>query len=282
MSATGLSDPIRCPVTGNTGIDCVTQFGVFFGGNPNLKPEKSEQATAGHRVRAHQRLLGVGRLLQDPPEQRHHQRHPDRRPSWATSGTYGYLVTRGPVDPNFPNLPGPILHIEQGYINLGSTHIEGIDVETHYKFPQMSWGRVRFDMSGTYYRRYDFQNLDGTYSGFVGTAFGSAVIGVIPRWKHYAMLSLDRGPWSLSLANNYQSSYTDWQTDLNGNLRTVSSMSLWDVQGQYSGLQAPHPHARRQERARHQPAEDEPAEHVPGRATIRRSTTPAPASCTAW
>ncbi len=49
-------------------------------------------------------------------------------------------------------------------------------------------------------------------------------------------LSLDRGPWSFSLANNYQSSYTDWQTDLNNNLRTVSSMSLWDVQGSYSGF----------------------------------------------
>ena len=70
----------------------------------------------------------------------------------------------------------------------------------------------------------------------MGTAFGSVVVGVIPRWKHYAVLSLDRGPWSFSLANNYQSSYTDWQTDLNNEQRTVSSMSLWDVQGQYSGF----------------------------------------------
>ena len=235
VSQTGLSDPIRCPVTGNVGIDCVTQFGIFFGGNPNLQPEKSEQATAGIVLEPSNAFS----VSADYFKIRLNNGITNGLPVTTILGdlsSYGNLVTRGPVDPAFPNLPGPIEHIEQGYINLGATHIEGIDVETHYKFPQMSWGRVRFDMSGTYYRRYDFQNLDGSYSGFVGTAFGSVVVGVIPRWKHYAILSLDRGPWTLSLANNYQTSYTDWQTDLNNNERTVNSLSLWDAQGSYSGF----------------------------------------------
>ena len=51
-------------------------------------------------------------------------------------------------------------------------------------------------MSGTYYIRYDGQNLDGSFSGVVSNAFGSTVVGVIPRWKHYAQLSLDSGPWT--------------------------------------------------------------------------------------
>lgn len=235
VSTTGLSDPIRCPVTGNVGIDCVTQFGVFFGGNPALQPEKSEQATAGIVFEP----TNAFSVSADYFKIRLTNGITNGLPVTTILGNlsqYGNLVTRGPVDPNFPNLPGPIEHIEQGYINLGSTHIEGIDVETHYKWPQMSWGRLRFDMSGTYYRRYDTQNLDGSYSGFVSNAFGSTVTGVIPRWKHYAVLSFDRGPWSMSLANSYQSAYTDWQTDLNGDLREVSSMSLWDVQGSYSGF----------------------------------------------
>ena len=91
-------------------------------------------------------------------------------------------------------------------------------------------------MTGTYYNRYDFQNLDRTFSGFVGTAFGSTVVGVIPRWKHYAVASFDTGPWSFSVAQSFQTAYTDWQTDLNNNERTVSSMSLYDVQGQYKGF----------------------------------------------
>jgi iron complex outermembrane recepter protein len=109
-------------------------------------------------------------------------------------------------------------------------------VEAHYKFAPMRFGRLRLDLSGTYYNRYDFQALDKSYAGFIGTAAGSPVVGVIPRWKHYAALSLDSGPWSFTVANNYQDSYTDWNTDLNGNERTVSSMSLWDLQGTYTGI----------------------------------------------
>ena len=47
VSATGLSDPVRCPVTNDTGIDCNTQFPVVFGGNTELKPEESENVTFG-------------------------------------------------------------------------------------------------------------------------------------------------------------------------------------------------------------------------------------------
>ena len=120
--------------------------------------------------------------------------------------------------------------------NFMATHIEGVDVEAHYKWPASRYGRIRLDMSGTYYIRYDFQNLDGTYSGFINTAFGSNVVGVIPRWKHYAALTWDIAGWSTTVANTYQTEYTDWQTDFNGNQRQVGSMSLWDFQEQYTGL----------------------------------------------
>jgi len=62
------------------------------------------------------------------------------------------------------------------------------------------------------------------------------VPGVLPRWKHYASFSWDSGPWQASLANTYQSSYVDVNTDGNDNVRRVSSMSLWDMQGSWSGL----------------------------------------------
>ncbi|MFZ3322299.1 MAG: TonB-dependent receptor [Usitatibacter sp.] len=234
LSSTGLNDPLRCPITHDNTLDCNAQFPLTFGGNPQLKPEKSEQATFGivfeptsqlsmsadyFKIRLTDSItngIPVTTILGDPQ--------------------YYGLITRGPVDPAQPNLPGRITAIQQTYINLGDTHIEGWDLEAHYKWPRQSWGRVRFDLTGTYYTRYDFQNLDGSYSGFVSNAFGSVVLGVIPRWKHYAAVSLDTGPFSTTLANTYQSSYTDWQTDLNNDLRKVSSMSLWDLQGQYTGI----------------------------------------------
>jgi iron complex outermembrane receptor protein len=70
----------------------------------------------------------------------------------------------------------------------------------------------------------------------VGTALGTVTTGVIPRWKHYASLAWERGPWSATLANTYQTSYTDQNPDLNGDPRTVGSLSLWDLQGTYAGF----------------------------------------------
>ena len=46
----------------------------------------------------------------------------------------------------------------------------------------------------------------------------------------------DQGPWSATLAQTYQTSYTDQNTDLDNNLRTVGSLSIWDVQGSYTGF----------------------------------------------
>jgi len=235
VSQTGQSDPIRCPVTHNTGIDCQTQFPIVFGGNPGLRPETSEQITAGLVIEP----TSAFSVSADYFKIRLSHGITNGIPVPTILGdvaTYGNLITRGPVDPAFPQLPGPITGIDQRYINLGATHIEGVDVEAHYKWPTTRYGRMRLDMSGTYYIRYDSQNTDGTYSGLINYAFNSPVVGVIPRWKHYAALTWDLAGWSATVANTYQSSYVDWQTDYNGNQREVGSLSTWDFQGSYSGL----------------------------------------------
>jgi len=235
VSAPGTTDPIRCPVTHDTGFDCNTQFGLTFGGNPNLKPEESENATFGVVFEPTNQLS----ISADYFKLRLKNTITNGLPVATILGDltqYGGLVTRGPTTPDFPSLPGRITSIQQTYINLGNVHIEGVDAEIHYKWPRMSWGRLRFDLSGTYYIRNDSQNLDGSYSGFVSNQLGSPVGGVLPRWKHYGAFSWDSGPWAATLANTYQSSYVDWQTDGNGDPRRASSMSLWDIQGSYTGF----------------------------------------------
>lgn len=229
----GLSDPVRCPITHDTGFDCNTQFGVLIGGNPALKPETSEQVTAGvvwglfpgasmsvdwFKIDLANAIgnIAATTILGD-------------------LGRWGYLVNRAPPDPGSA-LPGRIVSILNTYQNIGAEKIEGYDIEARYRTPIERWGRLVFDLAGTYYSKYDIQNLDGSYSGQIGTAYGLVVTGVIPRWKHYASLSWDHGPWSATLANTYQASYTDQQTDLYGNLRTVGALSLWDLQGTYTGI----------------------------------------------
>jgi iron complex outermembrane receptor protein len=235
VSAPGLSDPIRCPVTGNVGIDCQTQFGVVFGGNPGLQPEESEQWSAG--------------IVFEPAQ------------GWSISldwfdlylkqsitngiapatvlgdlAQYGSLVTRAAPDAANPNLPGRIVSIDQRYINLGGVKIQGIDANVQFAAPPTSYGRFRFTMSGTYYIKYDVQQVDGSYAGFISNTLGSPVTGVSPRFKSYQAITWDSGPWSATLGNSYQSSYTDSQTDLDGNERTVSTMSLWDAQVTWKGF----------------------------------------------
>jgi iron complex outermembrane receptor protein len=235
VSQAGLSDPIRCPVTHDQGFDCNTQFQTLLGGNPQLQPEKSENTTFGivfeptnslslsadwFKIRLNNLIttgIPISTILGD-------------------LGQFGGLVTRGPSTPDFPGLPGRITSISQTLINLGAVHIEGIDLEAHYKWPRMGWGRMRFDITGTYYNRFDTQNLDGSFTGGVSNAFGSVVSGIVPRWKHYAVISWDSGPWAANLAQTYQSSYIDVQTDPNGNLRRASSMELYDLQGSWSGI----------------------------------------------
>ena len=57
--------------------------------------------------------------------------------------------------------------------------------------PHHAWTAIkrRFDISGTYYSRYDLQNIDKSYTGIVSNSLNSPVVGVIPRWKHYALPS---------------------------------------------------------------------------------------------
>jgi iron complex outermembrane receptor protein len=248
-SATGLSDPIRCPVTQDVGIDCQTQFSVLFGGNANLQPEKSKQWSAGIVFEPAQGWsvsadwfdlyltgvivngIGPAVVLNDIAQ-------------------FGHLVTRAAPDPAFPNLPGRITSIDQRYINIGGVKIQGIDTNVQFNPPPTPVGRFRFTMSGTYYIKYDVQQVDGSYAGFISNVFASAVTGVSPRWKSYQSVSWDSGPWGVVLGNSYQSSYTDAQCDFTdthadadceaaaggGLKRTVSSMSLWDLQATWKGM----------------------------------------------
>src|SRR5438105_1732794 len=106
VSPSGVSDPIRCPVTHDNGIDCITQFPITFGGNPNLQPETSEQFTFGIVIEP----VPAFSIAADYFKIRLNQTVTNGVPIATILGdlaTYGNLVTRGAPTPGFPNLPGP-------------------------------------------------------------------------------------------------------------------------------------------------------------------------------
>jgi len=149
---------------------------------------------------------------------------------------FGNLVTRGPVQPQFPTIPGPIISIDQRFINLGETEIQGIDADLRLVLPPTNYGKFVVNVGGSYYIQYDQQQPDGSFAGFVSNQLGAALTGVTPRYKQYATLTWTYGPWLSTLGNLYQSSYIDVNTDGNDEPRRVSSMSIWDLYGSYTGF----------------------------------------------
>jgi len=239
VTQTGQSDPLRCPTTQDSN-DCVTQFTTSFGGSPDLKPTTSNQTSVGVVWEALNGLsLGVDWFYINLK---------DQLTTGIPTGTilgdlnqYGYLVTRGPVQPEWPTLPGPITSIYQHWTNLGGQKIQGLDVNLQGKGPVTDFGQFSLSANGTYYIQYQYQNTDGSWSGYVSNAFNAANVGITPRWKHYIALNWNYGPWAATLGNSYQTSYVDVQEideDADGNpiTRRVGSLSLWDLQASYTGF----------------------------------------------
>jgi iron complex outermembrane receptor protein len=244
LTQAGVSDPKRCPNPNDpsqaNNPDCNTQYTATFGGNPALKPEKSEQTTIGFVWEpVPGTSLGVDWYHLDLKD-------------LVTNGvpigtildptlidTYSYLITRQascPPSQFVPGAPCQITAIDQRFVNLGETRITGIDVDGRVTFPAQSWGRIRFNINGSYYIKYEAEQPDGSFAGFVSNAYQAVASGITPRWKHYAQLTWDYGPWSAVLGQTFQTSYIDVQLDPNGDTRRVGSMSLWDLQASYTGF----------------------------------------------
>jgi len=235
----GLNDPLRCPTTGSS-LDCATQFPTLNGGNATLKPEKSHNYTAGI-VFEPTNTISVAVdwftiLLQDQIN--------NGIPSAVIVGDlakYGHLVTRGPVDPAFPNLPGPITQIDQTNINVGKTNLSGWDFDARFRIPAGDFGRITVQYTGTYFYKYDSQNIDGSFSPVINQA-NTATGGVVPRLKTYLSTTLATGPWNFTLSYNWQSSYDDLPgtledpTDPAFQTRRVGTYETYDGQVQYLGV----------------------------------------------
>jgi len=234
VSAPGLTDPIRCPITGSS-FDCDTQFGVLFGGNSALKPETANQWQVGF-VFEPAPAFSIGVDYFDIDLKNLFVNGFSQSTILNDLNQYGFLVTRAAPDPAFPNLPGRIVQIDQRFINIGENKLTGFDVDLRARLPQTSWGRIRFGLTGTYFIKNDVLQNDGTFAGFVANAYAAAATGITPRWKHYFTTTWDYGPWSATLAQTFQTSYIDNQTNANDELRRVGSLSLWDIQSSYTGF----------------------------------------------
>ena len=235
----GFEDPLRCPVTG-VPQDCAV-FPAVIGGNPKLQPETSKQVNAGVVWEPFSGLsitVDYWKIAKDNLVEA-------LAPETIFDNFVFYAPTnivRGPVDPQHPELPGPISNVILTNQNLGNLTTSGIDVDVAWRGPATRIGRFSFGLNGTYITQWKMQPDGSTYESAVGRNAVS-VPGPFPRWKHYATLDWQYGAWGATLAQTYQSGYED--TNFFGNLlpgqmppppRGVSSNDVWDLQGRYTGF----------------------------------------------
>jgi iron complex outermembrane receptor protein len=230
-SSFGLVDPVRCPVTRNP-EDCgFGEFVTVYGGNPDLKPETSNQVTAGV---VWEPLAGFSIAVDGWSIEKE-----DVIAALAPGDVLAHYevygasnVVRGPPDPAYPTLPRPIQSILAYNQNLGNVSTSGVDVALRARTSTEAFGRWTFALDGTYVHEFtarlpglDAENIAGRYGPY----------GAVPRWRHYAEVGWQYGAWRAALANSYQSGVTDALPNGQGELRRVVSYSLWDVQATWTG-----------------------------------------------
>ncbi len=214
-------DPKRCPVT-QLDADCFPEFPVLSGGNPALQPERSRQASIG--------------LVFEPIEGASIGIDWWRLSLRNTIGTLtedvilsgddryeGRNIVRGPVDPAFANLPGPITQLIQINENVGHQTAAGIDVDLRYRFAAGAAGRFTLELSGSYLA--EQRRFNGTINKqLVGHYPGG------PRWQHALTLGWERAQWNATVVQTWRGGYVDANPGADGAERSVAAHHVWDAQ----------------------------------------------------
>jgi iron complex outermembrane recepter protein len=227
-------DPVRCPVT-HLVTDCDNEFIALTGGNLKLRPERSRNFNLG-TVWEPQASISVSvdwwqilrtHTIGGIPEDSlftYYQR-------------FASAFARGPVDPAFPNLPGPILSVDERTQNAGDLRTSGIDLGVHYRSAATNAGRLEFTLNGTLVNEWREQ-LDGV--NYV-SGLGNNFIVPVSRWRQNMTVTWEAGAWTATLAHSFQAGYAETDNsrcdqDDNCALRRVGSYQVMDMQVGYTGL----------------------------------------------
>ena len=225
------------PATGDRG-----QFTQITGGNPNLKPEKSEQSSIGFVVDPVKGLsialdywkINVNNLVTTYDS--------EFLVDQAAAGVPAYqgFVKR--------DAAGNISSITNTNINANSLKTAGVDVDVRWTIAKSpAFGNFSTRLNGTYVSKYDEALIDGTVQESVGATLTpdgqklNAVAngGIIFRWKHQLTFDWKYKEFGLGLAQNFQSGYSDnvRADSITGtDAQHVGAFSTWDLQGSYSGV----------------------------------------------
>lgn len=191
-------DPLKCPnPVGNADPSChLLNIPVFSGGNANLKPETSRQATLGMVFAPFDSLSLSADYWQIKLADRIH-----------------LLTFRQELDNyalfsnNFErNADGTLKSIQAGWINAGRTEVKGVDLTLLHNM-NLGGGKLSTSLSATKMISAKDQTLAST--PLIQTV-GQWTVGTLYLpWKGNVTSNYKIANWSTALSLNYQSSYQD-------------------------------------------------------------------------
>jgi iron complex outermembrane receptor protein len=223
-----LTDP-QCVKQEGSIDTCTDQWNVERRSNPNLKPEKSRQFTLGAVFEPVKRTsLSIDYW------------NIEKKDVISTLGEQ--VIIENPAAYNGKY----IQRDEDGFIsnillmkeNQGRLKTSGIDIAGDWRSERGAWGRFGVNLSGTWVLKYDRQfGPQEPYRSNLGVFLNDQVI---QKWRHRINFEWDNGPVTLTLANQYSTSYTDQNTTYDPFTdkllapNRVKAYSLWDLTGSWA------------------------------------------------
>ena len=210
----------------------VTSIG---GGNPNLKPEKSDQYGMGLVFSPIKSFTASFDYFNIKIEGLIVAASAQEIVSGFRLGAPGYAAL---VDVNGAN---EITLVRQLSANISTLKTQGVDIDLRFR-ENIGGGRLDIGLQGTYTDKYDLVNASGELEKSVGTTVRpdgnplvSSATGVILKWKHNLNFGYTYGPVSATLTQRYYKGYED-APDLNGNRHFVPSQALYDLVASFNDI----------------------------------------------
>ncbi|MBI3349484.1 MAG: TonB-dependent receptor [Burkholderiales bacterium] len=211
-------NPLNCPNgvpndPNTAGANCGAQYQAYFGGNKDLKPEKSKSFTLGLVFEPIKGLstsidfwsIRVKDLIGSISEK-------TLFGDYQTFQQYFHFVQPGNILPQSTRAcqDGPTAptcgYVDERQQNLGGIKTSGLDLGLQYQLTT-AVGRFGFEAQSTYVNKYEYQDYkDGPWNKKVGIFSGD---GPVFKWKHNLSSTWSNGRFGAGLAVHYKSGYVD-------------------------------------------------------------------------
>jgi iron complex outermembrane receptor protein len=225
-------------------LNCSSQGLSLSGGNPNLKPETSQNFDIGFVLQPLSNLdvtvdyyrINLKNQIQALPGSTIY--------SNPTTFTDDYVLNNaGTLTPApYANIDCPTPKAATcGYIiqtdqNTGTVVTDGFDLSANYLL-DTDFGKFRVSLEGTFVTGYRLEEYPGGPQLNLVGQFNQGNQPVI-RYQQELMLDWTLSNWGAGLNNHFLEHYTDYLPDAAGNLLTVGNYSIWNGYVSYKPIPA--------------------------------------------